>query len=273
MKILTQYKIQIPTQWNDLKVYQMVDLLELDSYKDEYSGYDFLIEQISILTELDSDNDIFFQLTEEELTLIQKELKWISTSKYLINTKKYFECNNFKYKKIDFTNMLVAEYITLDYYVTNTPLNFIREFITTCYRRYKIDEFGNEIMEPFTFDFEQRKYEFDQLPLDIFPLQEFIDFRNDCLTSFDLLHKTETLDDEDLDDEEDEYIEENEELNFREQQALEEAKQQEAIKRIFNWEKIFMNLTNNNIVESHKVLDLPILYLFRIITMLKHIKD
>lgn len=266
-------KLNLPKSWSDIKAYQLIELIELEEYKEEYEGYDFVIEQISILTGIFSDDDIFYELTDIEIMFILKEIQWLGTTLPNKNTVlNEFTLNGYNYKKINFNNMIAAEWLTLDYYCKNNYKLNVNNIIASCYRKYIIDDFGNEKMEEFTFDFDKRANEFKTLTLDHFPIQELLDFRESCFTNFQLTNKTNIEDDEEDIDEIIEELPEDHIPNYREKAAMKENERYEKMNEAFSWEKLSLTLANDNIVDSHKILTLPILYIFNIISM-KNIMD
>ena len=269
-QLKNQSKIKIPKSWDELTCNQLLDLLDLENEKDDYNGYDFLFEQIAIICDMDSNDDIFYEITVEEINIILREMNWISQPfNHMAN--QYFELNGYKYKKIDFNAMLVAEWITFEYYITKNYKEYCREIIAASYRRIKTDDFGNEIMEEFDFDFNKRINEFDELTLNYLPIKEILDFRSSCFETFDLSNKLDD-DDEEIIDEEiaEKIVDENKPQTYREKANEQNESVQERINKIYNWEKICMDLTGNNIKDSYELLKIPIVYLFRIITMKKN---
>lgn len=280
MKNLRVSKLDIPSGWNEITCNQLIELEQLELSREEYSDYEYVFEQIAILCDLDIDDDIFFELVDDDITLILNELKWMKNN-LTKSANKYFELDGFTYKKINPNEMIAAEWITFDYYITNNYKLYVKEIIATAYRRISIDKYGNEIMEKFEFDFNQRVNSFGNITLDNFPVYELIDFRKKCFDNFDLANRLEDDEDDEDDDfkinDEEEDIENNEDGpdmskdNYVTRANKRELEAKNNIAKVYNWEKIMMDLANNNILDAYKILDIPIVYIFRVITMRKNI--
>lgn len=280
MKNLRVSKLDIPSGWNEITCNQLIELEQLELSREEYSDYDYVFEQIAILCDLDIDDDIFFELVDDDITLILNELKWMKNN-LTKSANKYFELDGFTYKKINPNEMIAAEWITFDYYITNNYKLYVKEIIATAYRRISIDKYGNEIMEKFEFDFNQRVNSFGNITLDNFPVYELIDFRKKCFDNFDLANRLEDDEDDEDDDfkinDEEDNIENNEDGpdmskdNYVTRANKRELEAKNNIAKVYNWEKIMMDLANNNILDAYKILDIPIVYIFRVITMRKNI--
>lgn len=266
-------KLILPNNWNDIYCWQLIELDEIFNVKDEFEDdIDFVIEQLSVLANVPIEDDRLYKYTNSEIhRIFSHQLKFL-TDDYLFKynvAPKYFELDGVTYKKINLNDLTVSEWMTMDYFINEgSKLNF-HNLIATMYRRVRTDEFGNEIMEKFEFDFEKRAEEFKQLPVTYAPVAEFINFKNECFKNFDLTNK---IDDDEVDDTllEDDEVEEKKEgakAKYRRMEAERLAK----LTKLFNWEKLLMDLTNNNINEAHQMLELPVLFLFRIITMKKNL--
>lgn len=256
-------KLKIPQNWNDLTIGQMIRLEEIILESDEYEPIDLIIAQLHILTGIDLYDPILYEMSDIELYNILDKLKWMSTTLPL-NCPIYMEHNGIKYKKISFNEMIATEYQTLVYYLTHNYKLNAHYFIATCYRRYIIDEYQNEVKEKFEFDFEQRSESLKDCSMQFYPVQEFIDFRNLVYQVYDLTNKIE-------DDEESKEIINAEPVeNYREKVNRLDQEERDKIHQQFNWEKLYMDLTKGDINASYKMLDLPILYIFNMITMLKN---
>lgn len=251
-------KLKIPQTWSDLKVYQFLELIELEDFRNEYDGYDYLFEQLSILCELDIDDDIFYELKDSEIYEIQDKIKWVSSTlpNSVVDT---FTFDGYDYKLIEFDKLTVSEWITIDHYLKTNFKENAHKLIASIYRRYQLDKFGNYKLEAFTFEFENRAKSFLQLNLDKLPLQKLIDFRTNVYKTF-LLNKKQ------IDDEVEEEMDLNK-LNYREKANIRQKIEQEKIQQSFNWEKICMDVTNNDVVQAYNLLNTPVLWLFSIISM------
>lgn len=261
-------RLKVPSNWGEISALHLIQLEELELEKDSFidNEYDYLFEQLAILCGLEPDDDIFYELTGEDVKKILKDLKWFKETHPSCKSN-HFEWNGVHYKAINFETMKLAEWITLEGFIlSNFKINAHR-LLATVYRRTRIDEWGEEIMEPFTFDFEKRANEFLEAPLDKLPIKEFLEFRENCYNYFDLTNKDKEDSDEPIPEDE---LMEDDKLNYRQKVAQQEKLEKERLQKVFNWEKLMLSLANNNVVDSHKVLELPVLYIFRVLTLLKN---
>ncbi len=251
----------LPNNWNDISNWQAKELAILTDNIDEYEELDYIFELISIVTNLNVEDERIQTLKKSELYEINKKLRFISNDFVYNNdlSEIYIEVNGIKYKRIAAIDMSVSQYINADSFITNPMLN-CSELMANFYRRYYLDEFGNEILEKDSFDFEQRTKEFEDYSFGMGTIAFFMNFKKECFANYKLV---------------DETIEENEEngekehLTYRERIKKEDEEEQEQLNRIFNWDILLMNLSGNDIQKSWELLDLPITYLFRIITLKK----
>lgn len=261
--------INIPNKWHDISILQLCQLAD-----DNYINLDDFIQQLSILSGVDSDDECFYYLTDKDLSDFRDKLKFLSTP-IPHHMSNYMTLNDIEYKLIDFNNMLVSEWITLEHYLGTNYKIHSAEIMATVWRRYIINEYGNEILEPFTYDFKERSEEMLSATLDYFPIYSLIEMRDKIFSNYKL--NTDTPDDEDDDEDEDDYYfdeddEDDKQLNYRDRAKQIEQKEKENNNSTYNWERILMSLSNDNANEAYKLLSVPILWIFSLISMKNTIK-
>lgn len=259
----------VPDSWHHINMYSYHQLLDIQKINNdnnkEYNGYERLLEELSILLDIDADDEIFYTLTREDCKLIEQKLSF--TKHYpKTNFSTDFEFENIQYKLINLNFCTVSEYIILKQLCKDIQNNWAL-ILTVLYRRYKYDEFNNIIFEELNFDLLERSDIFYHLDMSYYSIYYFIDFQkraeetylttiNDENIDIDELEENERLLDL-LDDEE-----EIEEDNFytRAQKMIEE--EDKKIYDNFSWDFFLLNLANNDILKVYDYYKLPILHIF-----------
>lgn len=124
-----------------------------------------------------------------------------------------------------------------------------------------MNEWGDEILEPYEFDCTVRAEKFLELPVtDVYGiLHEFIKYRDTFLKNYENLFSGEV--DEELQDEERKEMDAEEIKEIEKEQAL--------VK--WSWEQTIYGLTQGDITKSEKVGALPLIYVFNILSMKKEL--
>ena len=240
-----EYLNNLPSGWSDIKVFQYQDLIEYDqnnvlSVISKYIGY---IEIIS-----DIDYDIIEDMDVIEVHSIIKNLQWLKKSPQnkLKNDIGY-------YKLINLYKLTLGEYID----IVNFKKDLIKNLHIICsilYRRYKLDDFDNIIMEDYSnVDIHKRGEYFLDLSIDdTYPIIKHInDFDEHILKVYhNLFHIEEPEENLDPEDEE--------ELTPKEKVDLNREKEKEN----WRWEYLVNNLSGNDITKYNDVLKLPLILVF-----------
>jgi hypothetical protein len=160
-----------------------------------------------------------------------------------------------------FSKLTLYEYIDLDYYVSNGYIVNLDKICAICYRQSRDNEWGEEILEPYDYDCTIRAEKFYDLPItDVYGIiHEFLKFRDNFLKNYENLFSGEL--DEELTDEERQEMDPDEIKEIEKEQSL--AK--------WSWEQTIYSLTNGDITKSDKVGNLPLIYVFNIISMKKEL--
>jgi len=243
--------IQVPKQWSDVTVEQFIDF---NGIAKDQGAYYYNSEALSILA--DEPIEVIEDLDVDELTELIKENSWCVSEP----SKKYkHELLGMKFKP--FNKLTLYEYIDLDYYFINNYIGNIANICAICYRQTRVNEWGEEIMEPYDFDCTLRAEKFLDLPItDVYGiLQEFIKYRDNFLKNYENLFSGEL--DEDLTDDERQEMDPEEIKEIEKEQSL--AK--------WSWEQTIYSLTKGDITKSDKVGALPLIYVFNILSMKKEL--
>jgi hypothetical protein len=162
--------------------------------------------------------------------------------------------------KLDFNRITLGEWIDLDYYINN---KMWLEVITILYRLKRDGgDFEEDRWEEYGLWVDKRKNLFSDKDFRKYfnVVYEFIKWRDSVLRAYSGLFSVGDNDD-DLDD-----------LSDVDRRELEELKKKEDLYKQFIWERMIMELVNNDISKFDSVLKLPVIQIWNVLTMLKKIK-
>lgn len=216
----------LPQSWDSIELWQWVDLQTLST--------DSVIERnmqiLSIVTEQDVDE--FGSLTASELIDLVHSMKFLKTEP----TKgKPIE----GYRPINLSTITVGEFIDLEHYTDKLEVQ-----CAILFRKFKLDEWGNEVFEPYKYNPVERSEFFAEKPVSSVysTLIEYLQFRNNIKKSYSNIFEA------DIDEDEDD--------------TLEEVKPD-----AFGWERLIFSLCNDDITKFDEVTDLPIVFVLNMMTM------
>ncbi len=243
--------INLPKQWSQVTLEQFI---EFNGIAKDQGAYYYNSEALSILS--NEPIEVIEDLDVDELTELIKENSWCASEP----SKKYkHELLGMKFKP--FSKLTLYEYIDLDYYFINDYINNLANICAICYRQTRVNEWGEQVMEPYDFDCTIRAEKFLDLPItDVYGiLQEFIKYRDNFLKNYENLFSGEL--DEELSDEERQEMDPEEIKEIEKEQAQTK----------WSWEQTIYNLTKGDITKSDKVGALPLIYVFNILSMKKEL--
>lgn len=237
--------MQLPTTWNNISVGQFMELKELQVSSFD-SVFDYHIESISILTDTDV-NDIY-DLDFDELTGLMNQLHWLSREPNKPIKKTIKELHY-----IGFDSLKVGEFIDLEYYFTNDYNKHLSDICAVCYRKKRLNEWGNEIIEPYEYNVAERKELFlDISCADVYGVvKDYIKFREYFMNAYGALFNEEVSEDEE------------EELTEDDKQAIKEEEKQTK----WSWEKTLYTLANENTTQIDSVLTMNVIFAFNLLSM------
>lgn len=243
--------LQLPHQWSDITLEQYI---EFNQIAKDQGVYHYNSEALSILS--DQPMEVIEELDVDDMTRLIKDNKWCASEP----SKRYkHEVLGLKFKP--FNKLTLYEYIDLDYYFTNDYVTNIDKICAICYRNSKVNEWGDEVWEPYEFDCTLRAERFLDLPItDVYGiLHEFIKYRDTFLKSYENLFSGDL--DEALSDEERADMDPDEIKDIEKEQSL--AK--------WSWEQTIYGLTKGDITKSNAVGSLPLIYVFNTLSMKKEL--
>jgi hypothetical protein len=243
--------IQLPKQWSQVTLEQFIEFNKIDTTQ---GAYYYNSEALSILSDLPIED--IEELDVDEMRQLIRDNKWCKSQP---SSQYKHELLGLKFKP--FSKLTLYEYIDLDYYVSNGYIVNLANICAICYRQSRINDWGEEILEPYDFDCTIRAEKFLDLPItDVYGLiNEFLKYRDNFLKNYENLFSGDL--DEELTDEE------RQEMDPEEIKEIEKEQRQAK----WSWEQTIYGLTNGDITKSDKVGALPLIYVFNIISMKKEL--
>lgn len=245
----------LPKSWNDIKLYQYQDLVSIDT--DSYeTDIDVNLEEISILLDTTIDDPYIQDMDIDELIKILNSIKWLRNTPSTNFSKELF---NYKVKELN--KLTLGEFIDIDHFISQDSIKNLHIVCSILYKKYKDDEWGNTIEEPYIYDIYKRAEEFIDLPVNkIYGIIEyFIKYKNDFMDSY-----TNLFEDSNYDIIEDEEMFDDEEL-----EELKKEIEDEKSKAKFSWDSIIYNLSGGDITKMDEITNLSLIYVFNTLSMKK----
>lgn len=251
-------EIQLTNNWKDITVEEFIELLEVENTASSF--YSLQLNRLCILSGTDFDDDIWDELDIEEISVYINKLDFINIKP----TKNYKHIiGNYKLKNLN--KLTLGEYIDLDAYIQDMYNNFTK-ILSIVYRRYKNDEWGNEILEPYSFDINIRKEFFNDVSItDVYGIFDLVtNWRENLLDKYKALFNVD--DGDELNEDEKEGLTEN---DIRE---IEADLKKEKEKAKFAWPSFVYSLSGEDLTKVKEILDLPITYIFNNSMMIQVMK-
>jgi len=244
--------MNLPKKWSDVTIEQFIEISEIDK---EQGAYHYNSEILAIICNEPSDS--IEDMDIDDLFKLVAQCKWA-----LSQPPNKYKAELLGMKVKPFNKLCLYEYIDLDYYFTNNYVTNLANICGILYRQTKINEWGEEIIEPYEYDCTIRADKFLDLPItDVYGLiNEFLKFRDNFLNTYKNLFQGE----------------EPPELSQEDKAKLtpEELKEEEADKKDskWSWERMVYGLCNNDLTKSDKIGGLPLTYVFNMLGMKKELE-
>jgi hypothetical protein len=242
----------LPKSWSDITLEQFIEISEIDKVQ---GAYYYNSEMIAIIC--NESSEYIEDMDIDDLLNLVAQCKWSASQP---PNKYKSELLGMKVKP--FNKLCLYEYIDLDYYFTNNYITNLANICAILYRQTKLNEWGEEIIEPYEYDCTIRADKFLDLPItDVYGIiNDFLKFRDNFLNTYKNLFNGE----------------EPPELSEEEKEELtpEELKEEEADKKDakWSWERMVYGLCNNDLTKSDKVGGLPLTYVFNMLGMKKELE-
>jgi hypothetical protein len=250
-------EFNLPKSWNDITLYQYLELQEIKKITFNNS-VDETLELFSILLNTTPDDPIFDEIEIEEVwTELDKRI-WLKDN---IQSAPSKIINEFTLKS--FNNILLGEFIDLEHHIDSGDLYKI---IPILYKKTKVDDWDNIIEEPYIYSFEERWEIFLDVPIPkiVGVINNYLDWRKTFLASYDNLFLKE--DDLSID-------EENEtELTGRAKIDAEIETLNNTKKSKWSWESILLGMSNNDVTKFEKLFGTSLILVFNTLSA-KHVLE
>lgn len=234
----------IPKSWQEITLEQFIELSEVEEDS-------FLLSNIEIISIVaDCDIEEVEELTTKEILEISKSLIWMRKQPPKVFAKVVGEL---KYRPLHL--LTLGEFIDLEHY-TSKGVKDIPMVLSILYRISKFNDWGIEEFEPYKYSLEDRSSVFLELPVtSVFgAYSDYMKFRADVMKSYENLFQADIEEVEDLDPE--------------------DAKEEEEEKRFnkWSWERLIYDLANEDITKVDQVTDLPLVFVFNMLSMRYELK-
>lgn len=240
--------MNLPRNWNEVNVNQWLELNTIDD--EEYNSV-FLqtIEALSILS--DTDPEELEDLDPEELIDLAKKVSFVKREP---SNKPKELVKGLKLKPLD--RLTLGEFIDLEHYA----MQFVQNFdilLSILYKRWKTDEWGNLIFEPYSYSIMSRKLLFHEVSInEVYgAVKNYIDYSNDFKKRYEnLFNPVIEEDDTELDEED------------------LKAEAEEKVFSKWSWEKLLYDLANQDLTKIDAVTDLPLVFVFNMLSMVEELQ-
>ena len=240
--------MNLPRNWNEVSVSQWLELNTIDQL--EYNSV-FLqtIEALSILS--DTDPEELEDLDPEELINLARKVSFIQREP---SNKPKELIKGLKLKPLD--RLTLGEFIDLEHYA----MQFVQNFdilLSILYKRWKTDEWGNLIFEPYSYSIMSRKLLFHEVSInEVYgAVKNYIDYSNDFKKRYENLFNP---------------IIEEEETELDEDDLKAEAEEKVFTK--WSWEKLLYDLSNQDLTKIDAVTDLNLIFVFNMLSMVEELQ-
>jgi len=240
--------VNLPRNWNEVTVNQWLELNTIDEL--EYNSV-FLqtIEALSILS--DTDPEELEDLDPEELIDLARKVSFIQREP---SNKPKELVKGLKLKPLD--RLTLGEFIDLEHYAVQFVQNF-DILLSILYKRWKTDEWGTVVFEPYSYSIMSRKELFNEVSInEVYgAVKNYIDYSNDFKKRYENLFNP-IIEEEDTELDEDDLKAEAEEKVFSK----------------WSWEKLLYDLSNQDLTKIDAVTDLNLIFVFNMLSMVEELQ-
>jgi len=231
----------IKKSWNDITVEEWIDLEKLRL--GDLSFWTYQIERLSILCEVDSDDDYFDDLDIDDINVLIKEAYFLDTPPGR-NYKSYIG----HYKLINLNKSTIGEWIDLDTYLTKDFMDNFTKVLSILYKKWKVNEWGYIEYEPYNYDINVRSLDFEYIKIvDVYGIIDYVfNWRKNVLDNYKSILLSD--DGEELDDDE------REGLSEADIKEIEADLKKDKAKKDFSWIKFVYDLSGEDITKIGDVL-------------------
>ncbi len=243
--------VDLPKNWHDITFYQYEELVDIQNNTHENK----MIEQLAVLLDISPDDELITDLEVEKVFEIFGKLKWMNKP----IPKKIERVYNDKKLK-DFNDIRLGEFIDIEYYIEKDYTNGKLMLPSILYRKYKIDEWGNTIWEPYLYDPVERSENYKSMSICSIEglMEEYLNFRENFLNNYQqLFENTET------------FEEDYEDLKGREVAEMKKSIAENKKKKKWGFENLIWNLSGGDITKFEPIFDMKLILVFNVLSMRK----
>ena len=241
--------MNLPKSWNEITVSQWVEFNSIDQ-EEHNSVFLYTLEALSILS--DTDPEELEDLSPEELIDLSSQVSFIKREP---SNKPNELVRGFRLKPLD--ALTLGEFIDIEHYVSQSVQNFTI-LLSILYKRWKTDEWGNIVFEPYVYKIDKRIHEWDNISInEVFgAVNNYITYSNDFKKRYENLFNPSIPEDEES------------ELDAEDRKA----EQEEKVFSKWSWEKLLYDLSNQDITKIDAVTDLPLVFVFNMLSMVEELQ-
>ncbi len=243
----------LPKSWNDITLTMFQELKSLN--KEDTNKFELVLEQLAIVIDTDTEDELFDELDIDELFKIIGKIKWLYSEPNKNFTKKIGE-----YEIKDLTKLTLGEFLDLEHYFGDDYIQNLHIICAILYKQYKVNEWNNIIEEPYGYDIELRSKIFNNLSINnLFGIIDYyLNYKQMIMDSYTQIFESDNWDEletEGLDD-----------LEINELKKEIEIDKKNAK---WSWPRIIYDLCNNDISKYDDITSLPLTYVLNTLTMKK----
>ena len=237
--------MNLPKSWHQISYRKFLELLELD--REGFEGFEKTAEQLAILLDTDSDDDIISEMNSDEFFKIRFELSFLSAEMPKLNNY------DVGLTPINLNSLKIGEFIDIDYYINKEDPNEWPKIMAILFRKTKKD---NIVIEPYIYDIELRSQLFYDIPVTFIWkwISEFVNWRSDFLKKYENLFMA-------AEDNSDEELTGYEKVEKMKEDVIEK------VKRTWAWERILYDLSGGDITKFNGLYDISLILTFNILSM------
>ena len=244
------------SSWEDVTVSEWKELRELNRSEFD-SATDYQIERLSIILDIDSGAEYWDKITAKEFTGLVEPCSWLNAQP---SKKPAEKIKEYRYKGV--SGVLLGEYIDLEHWHVEGFVDNIERIAATLYRKQKLGEWGEKIVEPYNaYSRTERAEEFSNIKIgEIYGVVvEFLNFRASFMKRYETLFNDDGLDD---------GLEEGTEIEEeRKTIAGENEKDAEKKRARWSWEKLIFDMCDGDITKYETVITMPLVFVFNTLSM------
>lgn len=250
---------QMPNSWRDITLSQFQELKALEQDESIIGDFEFIIEQLAVLLDTDSEDELFEDMDIDELLNIINNVKWLRSSPSNSVTQQI----NDMYC-IDLKNIKFGEFLDLEHYFKDNYFENLHYIAAIMYRRKKQDEWGNDIIEPYIYNLEKRALIYlDMSIVNIFGLiKYYIEWKENIMQVYKNLFENPNFD----------KIENEDELDAKELAELKKEIEEDKRKAEWGWESILWELSGNDLTKYDELFDTNFILVMNTLSLKKAFK-